>query len=91
MKNIKAINNIVVVKELIKVEEKTPSGIIMPATVKVEPQKYGEVLSVGENVENIKVGDVIVFHQAGGQAVILDGVIMRILKNEEVYGIYTED
>ena len=46
MKNIKAINNIVVVKELIKVEEKTPSGIIMPATVKVEPQKYGEVLSV---------------------------------------------
>jgi len=91
MKNIKAINNIVVVKELIKVEEKTPAGIIVPSTVKVEPQKYGEVLSVGENVENIKVGDVIVFHQAGGQAVILDGVIMRILKNEEVYGIYTED
>jgi len=91
MKNIKAINNIVVVKELIKVEEKTPAGIIVPSTVKVEPQKYGEVLSVGENVENIKVGDVIVFHQAGGQAVIMDGVIMRILKNEEVYGIYKED
>lgn len=87
MKSIKAINNHVVVKELIKSEEVTKSGIIMPSTVKVEPQKYGEVLSVGEKVENVKVGDIVVFHQAGGQVASFDGEIQRILKNEEIYGI----
>jgi len=90
MKTIKAINDIVVVRELIKEEEKTASGIIMPATVKVEPQKYGEVLSIGEKVTNINVGDIIVFHQAGGQTVLINGVIQRVLKNEEIYGIFSE-
>ena len=40
MKNIKAINDIVVAEELIKREETTAGGLIVPQTVKVEPQKY---------------------------------------------------
>ena len=91
MKNIKAINDIVVAEEIIKREETTASGLIVPQTVKVEPQKYGKVLSIGEKVDNIKVGDVIVFHQSGGQAVLLDGVIQRVLKKDEIYGILQDN
>ena len=87
MKNIKAINDIVVAEEIIKREETTAGGLIVPQTVKVEPQKYGKVLSIGEKVDNVKVGDIIVFHQSAGQAVLLDGVIQRVLKKDEIYGI----
>lgn len=87
MKKIQAINNHVVVEELIKKEETTGTGIIIPQTIKMEPQKYGKVLSVGEKVTNVQIGDTVVFHQAGGQVVMMDGVIQRILKNDEIYGI----
>jgi|LSQX01.3.fsa_nt_gb chaperonin GroES len=87
MKNIRAINDHVVVEELIKAEDKTEAGIIIPQTIKMEPQKYGKVLSVGEKVTNIKVDDIVVFHQAGGQALLLNNVIQRILKNDEIYGV----
>jgi len=91
MKNIKAINDIVVAEELIKREETTAGGLIVPQTVKVEPQKYGKVLSIGEKVDNIKVGDIIVFHQSAGQAVIIEGTIQRVLKKDEIYGILNEE
>jgi len=87
MKKIQAINDHVVVEELIKTEDKTDAGIIIPQTVKMEPQKYGKVLSIGEKVTNLKVDDIVVFHQSGGQAVIVNGVIQRILKNDEIYGV----
>jgi chaperonin GroES len=87
MKNIKAINDMIIVKEVIKEEEKTEAGIFIPSTIKMEPQKYGKVLSVGDQVTKILVGDTIVFHPAGGQAVIMNGEIQRVLKENEVYGI----
>jgi chaperonin GroES len=83
--DVKAINDHVIVRENIKTEETTSSGIVIPQTVKVEPQKYGEVVSIGEKVENIKIGDVVMFHQSGGQAVIINGEIYRVLKNSEIY------
>ena len=86
MKSILAINDMVIVEEMINVNEKK-TGIIIPGTVKMEPQKYGKVLSVGELVKNIKVNDVIIFHQAGGQAMFFEGVVQRVLKNNEIYGI----
>ena len=88
MSQIQAINNHVVVEELVRTEDKTDSGIIIPQTVKMEPQKYGKVLSVGEKVDNVKANDIVVFHQAGGQAIIVNGVIQRILKHDEIYGIF---
>lgn len=87
---IQGINDHVIVKELLKIEEKLDSGIIIPSTVKVEPQKYGEVLSFGELVKNLTVGDIVVFHQAGGQAIIVGGEIQRVLKNGEIYGVISK-
>lgn len=87
MKKIKAINNHVLVKEIIQKEEVTQNGLVIPQTVKVEPQKYGEVLSIGEKVNNVSVGDIVVFHQSGGQVILIEKEIQRILKNDEIYGI----
>jgi co-chaperonin GroES (HSP10) len=83
---IQAKNDHVIAKEITKIEEITEAGIIIPSTVKVEPQKYGRVISVGEDVENFNVNDLVVFHPSGGQAIILNGEIYRVLKKSEIYG-----
>ncbi len=87
MKKIDAINDHVVVQEFSSAEVTTEAGIVIPNTVRTEPQKYGKVLSIGEEVKNVKVDDIVVFHQSGGQVIMLDGMIQRVLKNEEIYGI----
>ena len=48
---------------------------------------YEKVFIVGEEGKNVKVGDVVIFHQSGDQAIITNGIIQRVLKNNEVYGI----
>ena len=62
---IKAVGDKIVVEELKRT--KTEGGIILPDSSS-DPQGYGKVLSFGEDVENLNVGDVIVFHNRGGQA-----------------------
>ena len=81
---IKAINDHVVVEELKRT--KTKGGIILPDKAE-DPQGYGKVLSVGEEVKNTKEGDIIVFHNRGGQAALIGNKFLRILKNNEIYGI----
>lgn len=87
MKKIQAINNHVVAEEIANIENVTEGGIVIPSNVKMEPQKYGKVLSIGEEVKNVSVGDIIVFHQSGGQTIMINGTIQKVLKNDEIYGI----
>ena len=90
MKSIQAINDHVIVQEIMKEAEKTESGIIIPSAIKVAPQKYGKVLSVGNDVKYVKEGDTIVFHANAGQAIIMStdmASIQRVLKEPEIYGI----
>lgn len=90
MKVVQAINDKIVV-EVIMQEKVTTGGIIIPVNVDKDPQSYGEVLSVGEEVENIKIGDILVFHRNGGMAIMIDKKIMKVLTNKEVYGILKEE
>jgi len=74
-------------------EEKTKGTIIIPETVNKDPQGYGEVISVGEEIEEIgriKKGDIVLFHKHGGQDIILDGKIIKVLSYNELYGILKE-
>ncbi len=87
MKEIQAINNHIVAQEISSEEMVTEGSIIIPSNVKMEPQKYGKVVSVGEQVTNVNVDDIVVFHQSGGQTILLNKVVYRVLKNDEVYGI----
>jgi co-chaperonin GroES (HSP10) len=69
--------------------ERTKSGLIIPDAVQ-EPQAFCRVTSVGEDVSNIKEGDVIVCHIRGGMDVVLDKQIIKVLKNDEIYGQLTD-
>ncbi len=65
---------------------KTETGLILPDTGQ-DPQGYGKVLSVGNEVENVKEGDILIFHVRAGMDFILDSKVQKCLKSEEVYGI----
>lgn len=85
---IKAIKDKVVA--ILMTRTKTASGIIIPDTVQ-EPQAFCKVLSVGEEVTIIKEGEVIVSHVRGGMDVVIDKEIIKILKEDEIYGILTDE
>lgn len=60
--NIRPIGERVLIK-LVKVEEKTASGIILPGTGDKEKPNLGEVVAVGkgEKLSDIKVGEKVVY------------------------------
>ena len=90
MKTIQAIGD-KVIATIVKKSEELSSGIIIPDTVNQEPQGYGEVISVGEDVTTISKGDTILFHKQGGQDIILNRKIVKVLMYKEIYGILKED
>ena len=45
---------------LLKIQEQSRSGIILPDSVKNELPMHGEVIAVGTGVEDIEVGDIII-------------------------------
>ena len=69
---------------------KTSSGLILPE-IASEPQGYGRVISVGEEVTGFSEGDIIVHHSNGGMVVVLESKMLRVLKEEEVYGILIDE
>ena len=79
-----------IVVEIIKEDLKTPGGIIIPEGVRQLPQKMGKVISIGEEVKEVCVGDIIVFHQQAGQIVLLDSIEYKILMYGEVYAVIKE-
>jgi len=89
MKFVKALKDKVIV-EILRPEERTEGGIIIPATVEKDPQGYGRVLSVGEEVTTIKEGEIILFAKFGGQDIMIDNKIMKVLVYPEVYGVLEE-
>lgn len=75
-----------VIVEFLK-REITKGGIIVPEQAIIDPQGYGKVISVGDQVTTIKVGDFLVFHPMGGMDMVFDKKIFKVLKYEEIYGI----
>jgi len=85
MKTLKAVNDHII-GEIIKEDKMTDSGIIIPENVN-PPYKYVKVISVGEEVKTISPDDLIICHSNGGQDIMFDDKIMKVLKLPEVYGI----
>jgi chaperonin GroES len=67
-------------------EEKTAGGIIIPETAKERPQK-GKVEAIGSEVEDVKVGDIIMFKTYAPDNIKIEGTEYGILKFEDVMGI----
>lgn len=82
---IKAVTDKIVVQELKR--EKSKGGLIIPESVQ-QPQAFGQVISIGEKVTApVQEGDVLVFHNNGGMAMVVEGKVLRCLMENELYGI----
>ncbi len=75
-------------------ESKTKSGIIIPDTAKEKSQK-GKVLSVGPGKFSkgeivplsVKVGDIVLYKEYGGEEIKMDGEDVVIIKEEDILAI----
>mgnify|MGYP001584686207 CR=1 FL=1 len=66
--------------------EKTASGLYIPDAAKEKPQK-GEIKAIGNEVKNVKIGDVILFDKYSGSKITIDSQEYLILKEEDILGI----
>ena len=82
-----------IVVEVITGEQVTEGGIVIPEGFKKEPQAYGRVISVGEEVpdKHVKIGEIILFAEFGGQTILLNNKAYRVLLYNEIYGVLMED
>jgi len=83
MRLLQAIKNKICV-EIIK-ETQSPGGLYVPVS-ESEPHRLGKVVSVGEEVTGVAVGDVLAFAKHGGQATILNGTHFMVLIDSEIFG-----
>jgi co-chaperonin GroES (HSP10) len=87
---IKAIDNKIIVEELKR--SQTSGGIVIPTTA-VEPQAYGKIISLGEEVADkaLKVGDIVVYHKMGGQAISMNNTMLCCVPYPEIYGVLEDE
>ena len=64
-------------------EEVTKSGIVLPGTASKEKPIIGEVLAVGSKIEEVKVGDKVIFEKYSGTEV-KDGEESYLILEKEV-------
>lgn len=75
----------VIIKRL-EAEEKTASGIVLPSQAKEKPQ-MAEVIAVSNEVEDIKVGDKVVFKKYVGTEIKMDGEEVTICEIADILAI----
>ncbi|MGX8796285.1 co-chaperone GroES [Fusibacter sp. JL298sf-3] len=75
----------VIIKRL-EAEEKTASGIVLPSQAKEKPQ-MAEVVAVSKEVEDIKVGDKVVFKKYVGTEVKIDGEEVTICEIADILAV----
>ncbi len=83
--NFQPLGNRVLVERLADVTT-TASGIIIPDNAKEKPS-HGQIVAISEEVEDINVGDTVVFGKYSGNELSLDGKEYLILEADELFGI----
>jgi chaperonin GroES len=68
--------------------ERTAGGIYVPDSAKEKPQR-GIVQAVGKKVENVKVGDQVLFDKYSGSKLRIDDEECLIIKEEDILGVFT--
>jgi chaperonin GroES len=64
----------------------TASGIIIPDNAKEKPNR-AEVVAVSSEVEDVNVGDVVVYGKYSGTELALDGAEYIVLELSDVLGV----
>lgn len=75
----------VIIKRL-EAEEKTASGIVLPSQAKEKPQ-MAEVIAVSNEVEDVKVGDKVVFKKYVGTEVKVEGEEVMICDVADILAV----
>jgi chaperonin GroES len=75
----------IVIRSL-EAEAKSAAGILLPESAKEKPQA-GEVLAVGKEVKEVKLGDRVLYSKYGPTEVKVDGEELLILKEEDVLAV----
>lgn len=86
--NLVAVKDKIVVKVLVPKETVTEGGIVLTedAAKNQEPQVAGQVISFGEDVSfSTEVGEILLMHRNAGMDMIINRVIYKVLKDDEVY------
>jgi chaperonin GroES len=70
-------------------DEKTASGIIIPDTASREKPKQGKVIAVGklEDVQDVAVGDTVLFSDYGYDEVKADGKEYYIIQSKNLLAV----
>ena len=78
-----------VICKVIKQEAISPGGLILPDSdhSSIQPKKNLIVVSVGDEIENVDVGDEVICHERAGMDHMMDDGIYKIVKYEELYGV----
>ena len=72
-------------------EETTDTGIIVTTSASKDRPLEGTVVAVGDEVDDIKVGDKIYFNKYSGSDVTIEGENYILLTTEDVQGVMEAD
>lgn len=72
-----------------KLEEKTASGIMLPGQTAERPQ-YAEVIAIGPDVENIAIGDNVIYSKYAGNQVEIEKETCIIIKESDILAIIND-
>ncbi|HSH31528.1 MAG TPA: co-chaperone GroES [Candidatus Saccharimonadales bacterium] len=75
-----------IVAKSLEAESKSAAGILLPDSAKEKPQ-MGEVLAVGKDVKEVKVGDHILYSKYGPNEVKVEGQELLLVKEEDVMAV----
>ena len=75
----------IVAKE-VEAPTKTAGGILLPEAAKDKTQ-MGEVLAIGTDVKEVKVGDKIIYSEYGPNRIKADGQELLLVKEEDVLAV----
>ena len=67
--------------------DRTAGGIYVPDSAKEKPQR-GMVQAVGKKVENVKIGDQVLFGKYSGSKLRIEDEDCLILKEEDILGVF---
>jgi chaperonin GroES len=67
-------------------EQVTSYGLIIPDVAQEKPQQ-GEVIAIGSKVEDIAVGDTVIYSKYAGTSLTLGNVEYLVLAEEDVFAV----
>lgn len=72
-------------------ERRSGGGIVIPATAQVGRRlAWGDVLGIGNNVRNVKVGDRVLFNPEDQLEVEVGGRMYLVMRERDVHAVASE-